>query len=115
MHELTLAGGIVDVVAAALAAEPGARLKRVVIEVGVLSGVELRALRFALEALAPQSVLDGVQLQFDERGGGAWCLGCSQQVDIASRADACPHCGGHWLQANAGTELKVRELIVEDG
>jgi hydrogenase nickel incorporation protein HypA/HybF len=35
-------------------------------------------------------------------------------VEIASRTDACPRCGTWQLTPTAGTELKVRELIVHD-
>jgi hydrogenase nickel incorporation protein HypA/HybF len=114
MHELSLAGGVIRLVEDALVREPRARLKRLVLDVGVLAGVETRALRFALDALAPGSVLDGAALVIDEVPGQAWCLDCADSVPIQSRLDACPRCGGHWLQPNGGTELRVRELIVED-
>ena len=79
-----------------------------------MAGVEVRALRFALEAIAPGSVLAGAEIRIDEPPGQAWCMPCSRTVEIASRADACPHCG-HWqLTPTGGTELKVRELVVED-
>ena len=114
MHEVSLAGGVIRLVEDALAREPRVRLKRLVLDLGVLAGVETRALRFALDALAPGSVLAGAALAIDEVSGQAWCLDCAANVPIRSRLDACPRCGGHWLQANGGTDLRVRELIVED-
>jgi hydrogenase nickel incorporation protein HypA/HybF len=46
--------------------------------------------------------------------GVAFCFGCSEHVEIASRADACSRCGAYQLQPIAGTELKLIELTVHD-
>jgi hydrogenase nickel incorporation protein HypA/HybF len=114
MHEMSLAGGILRVVEDAAAREPFERVKRLVLEAGALAGVELRALRFALEAIAPGTLLDGAAIEIDELPGTAWCLHCSTSVPIHSRLDDCPACGSAQLTPTGGTELKVRELIVQD-
>ncbi|PXV65664.1 hydrogenase/urease nickel incorporation metallochaperone HypA [Sinimarinibacterium flocculans] len=57
MHELSLASGVLTLVDDALRGQGRVRLERVVLEVGSLAGVEIAALRFALESLAPGSVL----------------------------------------------------------
>lgn len=114
MHEMSLAGGILRLAEEAAAREHFKRVSRLVLEAGALAGVEVCALRFALESMAPGSVLDGASIQIDEPAGTAWCMVCSDTVPIASRADACPRCG-HWqLAPVGGTELKLRELIVND-
>jgi hydrogenase nickel incorporation protein HypA/HybF len=114
MHEMSLAGGILRVVEDAAQRERFRRVRRLVVEAGALSGVETHALRFALESMAPGTVLDGATIEIDEPAGRAWCLRCSDSVTIASRADPCPRCGGWQLAPTGGTELKVRELIVVD-
>jgi hydrogenase nickel incorporation protein HypA/HybF len=114
MHEMSLAGGILRVVEDAAAREHFARVKRLTLEVGALAGVEVGSLRFALEAMSPGTVLDGAAVDIDEPPGTAWCMACARSVAIASRADACPHCGGWQLTPTGGTELKVRELIVHE-
>ena len=114
MHEMSLAGGVLRVVEDAAARERFSRVKRVTLEAGALAGVEVGALRFALEAIAPGTVLDGAAIEIDELPGRAWCLRCAETVAIASRADPCPHCGAWQLAPTGGTELKVRELIVHD-
>jgi hydrogenase nickel incorporation protein HypA/HybF len=35
-------------------------------------------------------------------------------VPLAARGDACPLCGSWQLQPTGGTELRVRELLVEN-
>ena len=114
MHEASLAGGILRVVEDAAARERFTRVKRLTLEAGALAGVEVRALRFALEAMMAGTVLDGAAIEIDEPAGTAWCMPCGRSVEIAARTDACPSCGRWQLTPTGGTELKVRELIVHD-
>lgn len=114
MHELSLAGGVLRLVEQAAQREGFSRVQRLVLEVGALSGVEVRALRFALEAVAPGTCLQGCSIDIEEPPGEAWCMACSQRVPLAARGDACPQCGGWQLQPVGGTELRVRELLVQD-
>jgi len=114
LHEMSLAGGIVELVESAARREHFARVTQLRIEAGKLSGVELRALRFALESLAPGTCLAGADFVFDEPPGTAWCLGCSTTVEINDRTDPCPRCDGYRLQATGGTELRVIDMQVQD-
>jgi hydrogenase nickel incorporation protein HypA/HybF len=114
MHEMSLAGGILRVVEDAAAREHFRRVSRLSLEAGALAGVEVRALRFALESMAPGTVLDGAAIEIDEPAATAWCMRCSESVSIGARTDPCPRCGGWQLTPTGGTELKVRELIVHD-
>jgi hydrogenase nickel incorporation protein HypA/HybF len=112
MHELSLAGGILQVVEQARARDPFDRVTALRLQAGALAGVELAALRFALESLATGTVLEGAQIAIDEQPGTAWCLQCKQSVPIFSRLDLCPRCEGAQLQVTGGTDLKVVDLRV---
>lgn len=112
MHEVSLAGGILQVVEQTCARDPFERVTHLRLQAGALAGVELSALRFALESLAPGTLLDGAQIDIDELPGTAWCLHCSQSVPIFSRLDLCPLCQSAQLQTTGGTELKVVDMRV---
>jgi hydrogenase nickel incorporation protein HypA/HybF len=114
MHEASLAGGILRLVEDSAKRDRFRRVTALRLEAGRLSGIETRALRFALEALAPGTVLQGAQFQIEEPPGRGWCLPCGASVAIAQRGDPCPRCGGHQLQPTAGTELRIVDLLVED-
>lgn len=111
---MSLAGGILRVVEEAAAREHFRRVKRLTLAAGVLAGVEVRALRFAIEAIAPGTCLEGAQVDIEEPPGQAWCMRCCTTVAIAARTDPCPGCGGHQLQPTGGSELTVRELLVHE-
>lgn len=114
MHEMSLAGSILRLVEQAGEREPFARVARLRLQAGALAGVEVAALRFALDAIAPGTLLEGAELCIDETPGRALCLGCGAEVAIGSRLDDCPLCGSPHLQPTAGGELKLVELVVSD-
>lgn len=114
MHEASLAGGVLRLVEQAAARERFRRVGMLRLEVGALAGVEVRALRFALEAIAPGTCLEGARLEIDEPAAPAWCLGCNASVTIGSRTEDCPRCGGARLHPTGGTELRILDLIVHD-
>lgn len=114
MHEASLAGGVLQLVEDTARTEGFSRLLTLRLEAGQLAGVDTRALRFALESLAPGTVLEGAVFEIEEPPGQAWCLGCSQTVGIAQRGDACPACGSYQLQPNGGMELRVLDMQVSD-
>ncbi|MCP5284097.1 MAG: hydrogenase maturation nickel metallochaperone HypA [Burkholderiaceae bacterium] len=114
MHELSLAGGVLRVVEDAAARDGFARVSRLTLEAGALAGVEVRALRFALESLAPGTCLEGAEVVIDEPPAPAWCHACCTTVEIRHRLEDCPQCGSARLLPTGGTELRVRDLIVHD-
>lgn len=112
MHEISLAGGILQVVEQACARDPFERVTHLRLQAGALAGVEISALRFALESLAPGTLLEAARIDIDEQPGTAWCLHCSQTVPIFSRLDLCPLCEGAPLQPTGGADLKVVDMRV---
>ena len=112
MHEVSLAGGVLKVVEQTRARDPFNYVTHLRLQVGALSGVEISALRFALEALAPGTCLERAQIEIDEQPASAWCLPCGQSVAVYSRLDNCPLCGSAQLHPTGGTELKVLDLRV---
>jgi hydrogenase nickel incorporation protein HypA/HybF len=114
MHEMSLAGGVLNLLEQAAERERFRRVTRLRLEVGKLSGVEVESFRFALAAIAPGTCLEGAAIEIDEPDGQAWCLTCSRLTPIKERGDACLHCGGYQIQATGGTELRVVDLMVED-
>lgn len=114
MHELSLAGGVLKVVEDAAAREGFARVSQLRLEAGALCGVDVEALRFALETLRAGTCLQEAEIHIDTPPGRAWCMRCARAVPIFSRLDDCPDCGGHQLQPTDGTQLRVVELMVKD-
>lgn len=114
MHEASLAGGVLKLIEDTAAREGFSRLLVLRLEAGQLAGVDVRALRFSLESLAPGTLLQGASIQIEEPPGAAWCLHCGKTVALIQRGNACPVCGGYQLQPTGGMELRVLDMQVSD-
>ncbi len=114
MHEVSLAAGILKIVEAAAQREQFARVTLLRLEAGALAGVEVRALRFALEVMAQDTCLQNATIDIETPPGRAWCRSCNATVDIMQHGDPCPHCVNYALQVTGGRELRVVEMLLED-
>lgn len=112
MHELSLAGGILGIVEAAAQRESFARVRQLHLCVPALAGVEVEALRFALQAVAPGTVIEGAELVIDEPAARARCAACGGMTEVREQARPCPHCGAYRLQALPDGGLRVVDLLV---
>lgn len=113
MHELSLACNVLQIVEAAAAREAFSRVRSLHLSVPVLAGVEIGAFRFALESLAPQTVLDGAELIIDEPASRGHCQDCDASIDIRAHEDPCPLCGGYRWQSDNDRGIRVVDLLVE--
>lgn len=113
MHEMSLCESILQVVEEAAQREGFARVTRVRLEIGRLSGVEIEAMRFGFDAVTRDSLAEGASLDIIELPGVAWCLPCGREVEVQRRFDACPVCGSYQLQVVSGDQMQIKDLEVE--
>ena len=113
MHEVALAQAIVDIVTEQALRDSFRRAKVVHVEIGELSHVMPEALLAGFESASPGTAADGARLDLIRSPGKAWCMDCSAEVQVASRIEACPACGGAKLVVTDGEQMRVLELEVE--
>jgi len=113
MHEMSLCEGVLQILEDNARSQGFERVKTVWLEIGVLAGVELEAMRFGFDAVTRGSLADRARLEIIEVPGKAWCMQCSKTVPVTKRFDACPECNGFQLQVTGGEEMKITELEVE--
>ena len=113
MHELSLAEGILGIVERAARQQGFSRVKEIRLAIGALAGVEVEALEFSLAVVLRGSLAENAAVVLDTLPGTGWCMTCGQTVPIAARYDACPQCGGYQVEATGGTEMRVKDLLVE--
>ena len=88
-----------------------AHVRRVVLRIGALSGVEPEALRFAFAELTPGGIAEGAELEIEHLPALARCPECTQ-VFPADRAGIClcPHCGAMSGDLRQGRELELQRI-----
>ena len=113
MHEMALCESLLDVIEEQASAQSFTRVRRVRLEVGPFSGVEIEALRFAFDVIVKNTLADGAALEIIEVEGKGLCLDCNETVMIEDRLSACPECNGTNVRVTGGYELRIKELEVE--
>ena len=108
MHELGITQEVIALVAERAA---GAKVTRVVLEIGKLTAVLPDAVRFCFDLCSAGTVVEGAELEIIETPGRARCLACGGEVILERPFGRCG-CGGSDLEWLAGEELKIKEMEV---
>ncbi len=113
MHEMSLCESVLGILEDHARSRGFERIRTVRLEIGVLSGVDLEAMRFSFDAVTRGTLADHASLEIIEVPGVAWCMQCCKTVPVHQRFDACPDCGGYQLQVSGGEEMRILELEVD--
>jgi hydrogenase nickel incorporation protein HypA/HybF len=114
MHELSIASAILDRAKAASDANGGARVTKVGLRIGEISGVEADALTFGIEALSKDTPLQGVVLEIELCKRRQRCTACTAEFEPEGFVATCPTCHGDRSECIAGKELDVMFFELED-
>jgi hydrogenase nickel incorporation protein HypA/HybF len=114
MHELSIATAILERAQAASSENGGARVTKIGLRMGEISGVEGDALKFGIEALSKDTPLQGVVLDIEFCKRRQRCAGCAAEFEPVGFSPACPTCHGDQSECIAGKELDVMFFELED-
>lgn len=106
MHELGITRNIVAIVTEHA---NGARVKRVLIEIGKLSAIQPDAVRFCFDVCSRNTLLDGAELAIHEIAGRGRCRVCGQEMALQQVFGQC-FCGSRQIECIAGEELNIKEM-----
>ncbi len=113
MHEMSICLSVVQALTEQAKVHSYERVKAVWLEIGPLAGVEPESLMFCFDAVAQGTLAEGARLEIIQTPVVAWCMTCSKNVNLGSRFDGCPECGGRELQITGGNELRIKSMEVE--
>lgn len=118
MHEVGIASSILEASLAETARRPGARLTAIGVRVGVLSGVDVDALRFAIECLVAGTDQHNVVFTVESCPRVNRCGSCGNEFASPSTApftDApCPLCQSQETRFVSGDQLDLKFIEVEE-
>lgn len=106
MHELGLTQRVVEVVCEHAG---GAKVTRVVLEIGKLSAVLPDAVRFAWDLCTAGTPAEGADLVILEPPGLARCRACATEFALERPFGVCT-CGSSDLEWLSGEQLSIKEL-----
>ncbi len=113
MHEGSIVAELIRV--AEQHAPPAARILRLGVQVGRLTGISPDAMQFYFEVMREGTRCEGARLEVALLPLRGRCGACQQTVTLESEAVwTCAACGQTAVGWENGDELDLRELEVED-
>ena len=113
MHELGIATDIVGVVTKVADEHRAEKVGTVVVEVGLLAGVDKASLEFCFEVITHETRLDGAQLKVVEVKPRAKCRACKREYEVRMDNFHCPHCDSKDFELLIGSDICIKEVEVE--
>ncbi len=114
MHEVGIASAILEAGQAEVARRSGARLVRIGVRIGVLSGVDGDALRFALTALQLDTDLEEVEFEIQSCPRRNRCLDCGHEFASPLYSAPCVRCLSERVALAGGDELDLAYIELEE-
>jgi hydrogenase nickel incorporation protein HypA/HybF len=108
VHELAITESIVDAVTGRL---PDARITRVSLEIGPMSGVVADSVRFCFDLVTEGTNLEGALLEITQPPASCHCLLCLADFEPDGPIALCP-CGSAEVAVLTGQELKITSVQV---
>jgi hydrogenase nickel incorporation protein HypA/HybF len=115
MHELSIAYSIVETVSEAAQNADAAKVNKIFLKIGKLSGVVKDALLFSFVIGAQGSFVEGATLEIEELPVIVHCQNCDKNVELESvYIFRCPDCNELTPEIIQGKEMEIVSLEIED-
>jgi hydrogenase nickel incorporation protein HypA/HybF len=115
MHEFSIATSLLEIITHEALPYPGARVKKVTLRIGALSGVLPHALRFSFEILSEGTVAEGATLVIEEIPLTLSCKNCGRTSSPEDPFLICPFCESTEVALTGGRELEILNMEIENG
>ncbi len=112
MHEVGLAQQTLEIALDAARREGAQTVRKLCLRIGEWSGVELEALRFALELVTEGTPAEGAELIMERVPPACRCAACDCLFNVAEYDYHCPKCGAESQQLCQGREMDLVSLEV---
>lgn len=112
MHELSIVTSIIKTAEKEVKNGDGVKVLEIYLEIGKLSGVEIKSLNFVWELSANGTVLQDSKVIITEPEGRAKCAECNTEYRMEKIYDSCPKCNSPFKNIISGKELKIKKLII---
>ena len=112
MHELAVTQNILDIAIEKAAATQAARIDRIRVTIGELSGAVPDSVQFYFEVLRKGTIAEGASLDITSVPGKLRCRQCRSDFHPEDLPWTCPDCCSLSLEVTGGKDLFLESLEV---
>ncbi len=114
MHELSIANSIVTTVLQEMETRKLSQVVKIVVRVGVLSGVVPEALQFNFDAIKGETPLADTKLEIEEIAVQGRCHSCNCEFAVKDYYFICPQCKSGQVKVTRGMDLDIAFLEIDN-
>lgn len=115
MHEMSLVVNFVDIAKEYAEKAHAARVERVVLQVGELTGAVPHYLELFYPAVVEGTILEGSELIVETVEASVFCTACGTTYNPCSTDLKCPDCGSEACDIIDGQRMFVKEIAIAEG
>ena len=113
MHEVSIAGGLLEIISEQCRKSGYRKIDSVNIRIGRASGIMPDALIFAFDTMKGESAAEGAVLHIEEVPVGGYCGDCNSDFTVEEEyVLSCPRCGGLSFRVTSGREMDIVDMEV---
>lgn len=113
MHEYPVTSEIVSVAAECAAEKRAARVMRIVIVVGELTGFIGDSIRMYFKVVSKATPAEGAELEIEYAAAELICISCRAVFPYRDYRLNCPFCGSTGKFTDSSRELLIKEIELE--
>ena len=113
MHEYSVVQSLLDACEENAKANNATKVTKVVVKIGVMSGVEPELLKTAFDTFKEQTVCESAEFIMNIQPIKIKCNSCLNESTLAKLEYCCPHCQSVELDVLDGEEMYLMQLELE--
>jgi hydrogenase nickel incorporation protein HypA/HybF len=113
MHELGVTENVLEVVLRHAGDAHAARVTRIELVVGAMTGFVSDSIQFCFEALSPGTIAEGAELVFRQVPVRLRCRTCGAEFEPPDLDWRCPYCDAYAGEVLAGREFFVDNIEID--
>jgi len=113
MHEYSIVQALIEQCEEHAKENETTKILKVVVKIGILSGVEVDLFTTAFETFKEKTVCDSSELIINMQPLVIKCFDCSSESNLSDTNFKCPHCESLNVQAVDGEDMYLMSLEME--
>ena len=113
MHEYSIVQSLLDSCEEHARANNSTKVTKVIIKIGVLSGVEPDLLQTAFDTFKEKTVCDKAEFIINHQKVIISCLSCNEESTLEKNEFLCPKCQSNQVKVMDGEDMYLMSLEME--
>lgn len=113
MHEYSIVQSLIDSCEENVKANDATKVTKLVVKIGVMSGVEPDLLKTAFDTFKEATVCEGAQMVMNIQKVKITCNSCNNESELEKNEFLCPHCQGTDINIIDGEDMYLMSLEME--